>query len=137
MLEKIRTSSYYWLVTSKQIKCGLIALLTTSSFVLGSMLTHLKEREQTQTRKEVTRRILDNCVQAVSLRESLISNCSKAYLEAETCVSNLYTCDINKSKQKLTDLQDEKEILEVKIQEAASETAKIVRAVKENPYITK
>lgn len=84
-------------------------LIILIAFSLGVTIMYFYNQSQVVANKAITIRVIDNCIQGLTISQKLISSCSDAYAEATTCMANLSICNIEESTKKLQVLNKEKE----------------------------
>lgn len=112
--------------TKREIIIAIIALL------VGVGLGFYTNSNEVKASKEMTNRVIDNCVQSLVATNVLVNSCGKAYKEATTCFFNLDSCDLQESGMKLEALNKEKERAEEEIRRLTEDMDSIIKDVKEN-----
>lgn len=111
-------------VNSKQI---IIALVF---FMVGLAVMYFYSSNSYKAKlvanKEITLSIIDNSIAAFETTDALVSNCSDAYLEVATCFSDFNSCNLNRSAKRLSELELEKEQIQVKLKEVIEEMDLII-----------
>lgn len=101
-------------------------------FVLGIVVMMLVSRQQIQTQKKLTARILSNAVQSMNASQKLANSCSNAYNTATTCVANIKSCNIEEQTKKLDEFNAQRIQADQQINLANKDIQNIIEEVSTN-----
>lgn len=99
-------------------------------FILGLVVMFFISREQVQSQKKLTVRILTNAVQSMQAFQKMADSCSDAYDTVTACVSNLKTCNIEAESKKLDEFNTKREQADQQINLINEDMKKIIEDVK-------
>lgn len=121
--------SYRCSIVGMMIKKEIAILIL--GILLGATLVFIVTQKTKEDNRKLTIRILENSIAGLHASQNLASSCSKAYLTASACVSNLSSCDIVQESKKLEKYNLEKEEANLKIQKSNKELELIIQEIKE------
>lgn len=100
-------------------------IIATSFFLIGLISTCLlflsMNRKKFETNRLITLDIIDNCINIFEINDALINNCSEAYSEVANCFSDLNSCDVSMSAQKLEKLDARKRAIQTRLENTTKE----------------
>ena len=91
--------------------------LTILTFLAGSLTVYgfvKKDLDNLETMRKTGQKIISNCSQALEINNRMINNCSDAYTEITTCLSDTKHCNLQQASHRLDILNAEKILLEQK-----------------------
>lgn len=98
-------------------------------FLLGLGLMYASNRSELALKKEITRKIIDNCIQSLTASNSLINSCSDAYKEASACITKGNDCNMTESAKKLDAFNEQRQLAEEQIRNATKDMDSIIESV--------
>lgn len=105
-------------------------IIAVAFFSLGLVTMYFYSSSSYKTKlaanKQITLEIIDNCTSSLQANDDLVNNCSDAYSEVATCFSNYKSCDLNKSQARLDQLNNEKKIIQGKLNRLTEEMDLII-----------
>lgn len=113
-------------ITKREILIAIVALLVGVGFGFYSNSNKVK------TNKQITKRIIDNCVQSLTAANTLISIYSESYKEVSMFFLDRQSCDIELSKKKLEALNKSKEKSEEEVRRLTGDMDIIIEDLKGN-----
>ncbi len=100
--------------------------IAVSAFFLGALGMYFITRSTIAENKKTTSRIVNNCFQALSASQDMISSCSSAYKEITLCFQDIQTCNLDDSAHRLGVFNEKKETAERKVKTAISDVDFII-----------
>lgn len=101
-------------------------LIAITAFLLGVGIMYVYSRNELDTNKTFTRRIIDNSINSIEASNVLVNTCSNAYKEFGTCVLDLKSCNLEESKKKLQILNKQKEQAEEQIRSVTKDMDSLI-----------
>lgn len=105
-------------------------LIAVLSLIVGIVIGSQIDSGELEEQKDFTFRVVNNCVNALEASRDISRSCSNAYQEAATCVTNINTCNISESRQKLEEYNSQKKEAEGRLKEAVDEADLILEDAK-------
>ncbi len=78
-----------------------VIVIAIICILASSVITYAYTRNEINSQKKLTKRILTNAVKSMESSKEISDSCTLAYKTATACVSNLNTCDIEAEAKKL------------------------------------
>ncbi len=97
------------MINKQVVGVAIICILTSS------IITYAFTRNEINSQKKLTKRILTNAVKSMETYQQLANSCSQAYNTATICVSNLNTCNLAEESKKLEEFNKQKESVDPQI----------------------
>lgn len=113
-------------ITKREIIIAIVALL------VGVGIGFYMNSNEVKANKQITKRVIDNCIQSMTAANTLINSCGGAYKEATTCFLNIDSCNLQESGRKLGALNKEKEQAEEEIRRLTKDMDSIIGEVKKS-----
>ncbi len=109
-----------------------IVILAIICILTSSIITYAFTRNEINSQKKLTKRILTNAVKSMESSKEIADSCAQAYTTATACVSNLNTCDIKAESKKLDEFNYRRGQAEEIIDWMGDDMKEIIEEVKAN-----
>lgn len=108
----------------------LITLIGALGLIVGYSFAHYQLSNKISKNKEVTLDIINNCQSALKANNELVKVTNNAYNEVAACFSKINGCDMQKSAQRLDELNLQKVNIEYRLDKLTSDMDNIIQRAK-------